>query len=180
MRPLFTTSATEREVNAVHSEHEKNISNDSWRLDQLEKSTSKKDHPYRKFGTGNKNTLVTIPKEKGIDVREELLRFHKKWYSSNIMTLAVLGKESLDDLEKMILSLFSDVANKNVKRPEWTDHPFGPEQLQVRGYVVPVKDFRNLNISFPIPDLHEHYKSGVSANSFILNVIQFSNDIVKF
>lgn len=160
--PLFTVGATEREVNAVHSEHEKNISNDSWRLDQLEKSTSKKNHPYRKFGTGNKSTLVTIPKEKGIDVREELLKFHKKWYSTNIMTLAILGKESLEDLENLTLSLFSNVENKNVKRPEWTDHPFGPEQLRVRGYVVPVKDLRNLNISFPIPDLHEHYKSGPS------------------
>ena len=50
--PLFTETATEREVNAVNSEHEKNIPNDSWRLDQLEKSTAKKDHAFNKFGTG--------------------------------------------------------------------------------------------------------------------------------
>jgi secreted Zn-dependent insulinase-like peptidase len=53
--PLFTESATEREVNAVNSEHEKNIPNDSWRLDQLEKSTAKKDHAFNKFGTGTEN-----------------------------------------------------------------------------------------------------------------------------
>lgn len=41
---------------------------------------------------GNKETLETIPKSKGIDVRAELLRFHSTWYSSNIMTLAVFGK----------------------------------------------------------------------------------------
>lgn len=50
--PLFTESATDREVKAVNSEHEKNIQNDSWRLDQLDKSTSKEDHPYSQFGTG--------------------------------------------------------------------------------------------------------------------------------
>ena len=33
--PLFTESATEREVNAVNSEHEKNIPNDTWRIDQI-------------------------------------------------------------------------------------------------------------------------------------------------
>lgn len=158
--PLFTESATEREVNAVNSEHEKNIPSDSWRLDQLEKSTAKKDHAFNKFGTGNKQTLDTIPKENGINVREELLKFHDTWYSSNIMALAVLGRESLDQLEKLVVELFSDVKNKNVVAPKWTEHPFGPEQLQMKGFIIPVKDLRNLNITFPIPDLHEYYKFG--------------------
>ena len=42
--------------------------------------------------TGNKQTLDIIPKESGINVREELLKFHDTWYSSNIMALAILGK----------------------------------------------------------------------------------------
>ncbi|KAJ9600258.1 hypothetical protein L9F63_009434, partial [Diploptera punctata] len=169
--PLFTESATEREVNAVNSEHEKNIPNDSWRLDQLEKSTAKKDHAFNKFGTGNKQTLDTIPKENGINVREELLKFHDTWYSSNIMALAVLGKESLNQLEELVVELFSDVKNKNVTAPKWTEHPFGPEQLQMKGFIVPVKDLRNLNITFPIPDLHEYYKSGLSNFLFSLQLL---------
>jgi len=52
VEPLFTASATEREVNAVNSENDKNLQNDTWRLNQLEKSTSKAGHPYTKFGTG--------------------------------------------------------------------------------------------------------------------------------
>jgi len=70
--------------------------------------------------------------------------------------------ESLDELERMAVELFSDVKNKNVMAPTWTEHPFGPEQLQMKGYIVPVKDIRNLNITFPIPDLLEYYKAGVS------------------
>ena len=35
LSPLFTESATEREVNAVNSEHEKNIPNDTWRINQV-------------------------------------------------------------------------------------------------------------------------------------------------
>lgn len=92
LQPLFTESATDREVNAVDSEHVKNIQNDAWRLAQLEKSTSDPDHPYSKFGTGNLETLDTIPKSKGIEVRQELLKFHHKWYSANLMSLAVLGQ----------------------------------------------------------------------------------------
>ena len=60
------------------------------------------------------------------------------------------------------MELFSDVQNKNVTAVTWPLHPFGPEQLQMKGYIVPIKDLRNLNITFPIPDLHEYYKAGVS------------------
>lgn len=44
------------------------------------------------FVTGNKDTLMTEPAAKGIDVRERLLEFHSQYYSSNIMGLAVVGK----------------------------------------------------------------------------------------
>ncbi|XP_066956310.1 insulin-degrading enzyme [Macrobrachium rosenbergii] len=157
--PLFTESGVDREVNAVNSEHEKNVQNDYWRLAQLEKSTADPSHDFSKFGTGNKETLDSLPKEKGINVRDHLLEFHNKWYSSNIMSLVVLGKESLDELQGMVIDLFSGVVNKNVTVPEWTTHPFGPDQCRKLGHVVPVKDIRNLYITFPIPDLHPHYKT---------------------
>jgi secreted Zn-dependent insulinase-like peptidase len=50
--PLFTETATEREVNAVHSEHEKNIPSDPWRSHQLEVGTANPNHPYSYFATG--------------------------------------------------------------------------------------------------------------------------------
>ncbi|XP_063543756.1 insulin-degrading enzyme [Cydia strobilella] len=158
--PLFTESATGRELSAVNSEHEKNTSSDTWRLDQLNKSTADKKHPYHKFGTGNRETLETTPKAKGIDVRKELLKFHDTWYSANIMTLAVIGKESLDELEAMVVPLFSAVADTSVEAPSWPEHPFPPELRRKRAYCLPVKDLRSLSIDFPIPDTRKHYKSG--------------------
>ena len=50
--PLFDESCKDREVNAVDSEHEKNLMNDAWRLFQLEKATGNPNHPFSKFGTG--------------------------------------------------------------------------------------------------------------------------------
>lgn len=54
--PLFDESCKDREVNAVDSEHEKNLMNDAWRLFQLEKATGNPKHPFSKFGTGRKNS----------------------------------------------------------------------------------------------------------------------------
>ena len=65
----------------------------------------------------------------------------------------------MDDLEKLCVGLFDGVENKNVPAPEWQEHPFGADELQVKGCVVPIKDVRKLNITFPVPDLRQHYKS---------------------
>jgi len=87
--PLFTESATSREVQAVNSEHEKNIASDAWRINQFEKSLSKDNHPYKKFGTGNTQTLQDEPLSNGLDIRKLLLDFHNSWYSANNMRLVV-------------------------------------------------------------------------------------------
>jgi len=41
---------------------------------------------------GNKDTLLAIPSQRNQDIREELLKFHARYYSSNVMALTVLGK----------------------------------------------------------------------------------------
>ncbi|XP_030755591.1 insulin-degrading enzyme [Sitophilus oryzae] len=157
--PLFTESATEREINAVNSEHDKNIQSDMWRINQLDHHLCDPDHAYNTFGTGNIYTLSTGLKEKGINVRDELLKFHQRWYSSNMMCLAVLGKESLDELESAVVDLFRSVKNKEIEAPKWEKHPFRDDQLRTIVYVTPVKDVRNLNVVFPCEDLMQFYKS---------------------
>lgn len=162
LEPLFTESATEREVKAVNSEHDKNVASDSWRLRQLQQQFSDPEHDFNKFGTGNLETLWNGPREKGLDVRKALLQFHDHWYSSNIMTLCVLGQETLDELESLVVPLFSGVVNKEREVPSWNDHPLRDEDCRLVTYVVPIKDFRDLHVVFPIPDLRPYYKSGPS------------------
>lgn len=42
--------------------------------------------------SGNKITLHTRPNARGIDIREELLRFYNKYYAAGLMALTVYGK----------------------------------------------------------------------------------------
>ncbi|KAK6757615.1 hypothetical protein RB195_015435 [Necator americanus] len=160
LAPQFTESATEREVCAVDSEHSNNLKNDGWRKLQVERFLSKPGHDYGKFGTGNKKTLMDDARVKGLEPREALLRFHKEWYSSNIMSLCIVGSESLDQMEEYLGTLgFDAIENKNVKPKEWLDSPYEKQQLCKRVEIVPVKDTRSLMIRFPIPDLQAEYKS---------------------
>lgn len=157
LQPLFTESATDRELKAVNSENDKNLASDAWRIMQLERSMSKEGHVYGKFGTGNSDTLEKDPKAKDMNVRDALLKFHGEWYSSNIMALAVLSNETLDELEALVLKYFEGVVDKKVSVPEWQDHPYIEEASMV--HLTPIKDIRQLNLRFPIPDYSVHYLS---------------------
>ena len=155
--PLFTPSATDRELNAVNSEHEKNLQNDMWRSFQLSKALCRPDHPFHKFGSGNQETLGEGPKKEGIDLRAELLSFHENYYSANVMKLVVLGKESIEELEKLVETYFTPVVNKEIAVPVFPGQPFGAEQLAKRVSVVPVKEMRAVELTFPMREIETLY-----------------------
>lgn len=67
-------------------EHAKNIQVDSRREYQIFKLSANTAHPLSRFGTGN---LQTLEKPHIVDA---LLAFHRRWYSANIMRLAVVGR----------------------------------------------------------------------------------------
>ena len=70
----------------------------------------------------------------------------------------------MDELEEVVVSLFSGVSDKGVTVPEWLEHPFSGPTKKVS--IVPVKDIRNLHITWPLPDLTKHYKAAVRAMPF--------------
>ena len=69
--------------------------------------------------------------------------------------------ESLDELSDIVVRLFRDVPNKQVKVPHWTEVPFKEEHLRMQLKVVPVSDIRSLSIIWTIPDLFPFYKTKV-------------------
>mgnify|MGYP000894915281 CR=1 FL=1 len=79
--------------------------------------------------------------------------------------------ESLDDLERRVVTLFKDVENKNRENILYSfkHHPWGPEQLKNKIYIVPLSDdAQELRVTFPTPEIRDNYKSAVSRNSSLL------------
>ncbi|TPX51820.1 hypothetical protein SeMB42_g00517 [Synchytrium endobioticum] len=172
--PLFLESTTDRELNAVDSEHKKNLQSDSWRLFQLEKDLCSKDHPYHKFGTGNIETLKNEPVSKGLDIRKFLFKFHESYYSANIMKCVILGKEPLDTLMKWAVSMLSAVKNKNIVVPSFAGHPLTNEVLRRQILVKPVKEMKHLEMTFPFPDVTQDYR--IHPQEYISHLIGHEGD----
>lgn len=84
--PLFSENATEREMNAIESEYQMNISEESVATDQLEKShIAVPGSVVSRFLIGN---LQTLNKP---NIIEELKKYYETNYSSNRMKLVLVG-----------------------------------------------------------------------------------------
>jgi secreted Zn-dependent insulinase-like peptidase len=94
-----------------------------------------------------------LPKQRGIDIRQILLDFHQAQYSSNRMSLAVLGNrmylvlidllkkklflETLDELQSLVLQSFKDIPNKKLDEAKYTSDPYGASQRKVCFFIYP-------------------------------------------
>jgi insulysin len=111
-------------------------------------------HPLNRFATGNKDTLEKIPRQRGIDVRSQLLDFHKKYYSSNLMTLCIVGNQSISELERMAKKFFVDIPNRKAENPSsaWWGQvvPYTKSDAAIMLDVVPIDDSRKISVLWPI------------------------------
>lgn len=154
--PLFSKSCKDREIRAVDSENKKNLQNDMWRFYQLDKLTSNPKHPYNGFSTGNYKTLHEEPTDQGLNVRDILLDFYKNHYSSNLMSLVILGKEDLDTLTSWAIEKFSDIPNSNLERPNYNGELiYDSKNLGKIIKAKPIMDTHKLELSFMIPSDQE-------------------------
>ncbi|EGO21183.1 hypothetical protein SERLADRAFT_363280 [Serpula lacrymans var. lacrymans S7.9] len=154
--PLFSSSCTFREVNAVDSEFKQNIPNDSVRLAEVDKRLCKEGHPYKKFGCGNKQSLLQLSDDaeggpSGPELRRRLVEWWEEQYCAGRMKLCVIGKDSLDELSDMVSTLFSPIQNrKKHPFPLTNEHPYGPDELGTLIHVQSLAAIHAIQVTFPL------------------------------
>lgn len=147
IKPLFLADSVERELKAVDSEYNKNLQDDMWRNYQILRNSLSP--PFNHFGIGNKETLD----QEGI--RDKVIEFYAKYYSANLMTLVILGKESVEVLKSWAVELFSPIANKNITLPELSIPKFHNKLTITK--IIPVKDTRTLKLLWSLPEHPDLY-----------------------
>ena len=104
--PLFDPNLVDREVNAVNSEHDKNINNDFWLLRQVILNLSEKDSVINSFSTGNNETLNNK------NTREEMIKFFNKYYCSDNITISIISPNDIETNENMVKNIFGNIKEK--------------------------------------------------------------------
>ena len=100
-----------KEINAVHSEHMKNMNNDNWRVYQLTFSSSKM---YRDiFPTGNRETLNKK------NIKKVIEKYISDFYNANNINIVALSSLPLDRQIKYI-SPFNKINTSNITKEQVT------------------------------------------------------------
>lgn len=158
--PLLTKDSIKREMNAVNSEHTKNILKDNWRYRMMVAECCNKKNPYSRFSTGNLETL-------DIDnIYDKVKEFYETKYSSLNMNLVVSGNEELDVLETLITDIFTPIPQKPVTINRKYVKPLIPQTMIE---MVPINNEDRLIIIWQILTNNINYKS--DPLSFIGNLL---------
>jgi len=164
--PLFTAELVDRERNAVHSELSAKLKDDGRRLLSVRKASGNPDHAFSRFAVGN---LTTLENTEENPLRPDLVEFWREHYSANLMTLAVYGPQSLDELEAMVRARFAAIENRNLTAQKHPEPILDMDRLPEKVTAETLKDSRHLTLAFPIPSQKENYKTKPA--SYLANLI---------
>jgi insulysin len=162
VNPTFDSKYVEREINAVHSEHEKNLQEDGRREYRFQQIVTDPQHPFSKFATGDKETLKNAN-------RDVVMNFYKSNYSSNLMRLVIMSNKSSKELSELAKKYFSDVPNAQIKIPEYEDRMFSLNHQPQFHKVESIRDQDILKLSFDMPDDHPYWQS--KPTSFLAHLV---------
>ncbi|KAJ3206703.1 hypothetical protein HK099_000472 [Clydaea vesicula] len=130
-QPLLNESSMDRERIAVDQEYKKNIESEGWRLHHAYKVLANSDHPFSLFSTGN---LETMKKINSIYLHE----WFNKNYGTNLMNVAILGKESIEQLEEYAINYFGKIPmRKSNELPSLGNdlvHHYKPQSISLKNF----------------------------------------------
>lgn len=154
--PLLSQEFVEKERQNVDAEFKLKLKDDIRRLYDVHKETINQAHPFSKFSVGSIDTLAD---RKESDLTTEIRDFFQQHYRANIMTLVLEGPQSLDELSQLATSKFTDI-KAATSSPTTINTPlYLPEHQQIKINVKPVKNDRQLIVSFAMPSIDPYYRN---------------------
>jgi insulysin len=108
--PLFNEDAVQREINAVNSEHQKNINYDGWREYQTIKNLAKKDNKWNNFATGSNKTMNKDT------IRNAMIKFYNQFYVSENISVCIISNINIKNQKKLLKSTFGNIPSKFKKK----------------------------------------------------------------
>ncbi len=156
LEPLFNPDLVDSERSIIQSEYLSLKKDEFRRLWDVQKKWLNPEHPSARFTVG---TLETLMDREGLSARDKMLWFHEKYYSANLMALAVVGRDSLDQLEKLAIEKFADIGNHGAELPRHEQHYFNRDLMPARIDAIPEKEIYSLSFSFPVPSTYIEYQS---------------------
>ncbi|WP_168927423.1 insulinase family protein [Nitrincola alkalilacustris] len=153
--PLFSPEYVERERHAVESEFQARRRDDRRRAHEVSKAIMNPDHHFSRFAVGD---LASLSDQPGQSIRDELIEFYNRYYSANLMSLVVLGPQSLDELRELVTERFGKIRNFDAE-PFIDEAPLYSEgTLPALLDIQTLRQTRSISLSFPVEPTKPHWE----------------------
>jgi insulysin len=150
--PTLSEGSSDREMKAVDSENNNNLQSDAHREYQLTRTTGTPGHPWSMFGTGNYESLHDMTEKSGVSITSHLHAFHKLHYTALNMRLAVVGRNTLDQLEEWAVKYFSAIPARPLSERVPHPIPFASDDWFQFYRIIPVNGTPQLNFAWSLPE----------------------------
>ncbi len=118
--PLFNINAVKREINAINSEHLKNINDPNWIERQIILNSIDDNHIANSFSTGCHETFG----KNCVKIREAMIEFYNCYYCANNISIVITTNKSISSVENLIHKYFNEIKQKTIKFPKINDPKF--------------------------------------------------------
>jgi len=149
--PTFSRRYVRREINAVNSEHQKNIDRLSRCMTHLQRMIACRRHPSCQFTTGNSRTLHGV-------TPAVARAFFERHYSANQMRLVLISSHSLDRQQRWVKRFFSAVPNRKIATRRFKARAYDTRLLPLL-VTVPSSSEQQLRLLFQVPSTYPHWRA---------------------
>ncbi|MCO4798640.1 MAG: insulinase family protein [Colwelliaceae bacterium] len=153
--PLLSEEFVNKERKNIDAEFKLKLKDDIRRLYDVHKETINPEHPFSKFSVGNTETLSDRPEK---HLRDEVEAFFIQNYVAKAMTLVIEGPQEISILKKLAEEKFNHVSANEISQIKPDVPLYLPEHQQINLHVKPVKNDRQLILSFAMPSIDEFYR----------------------
>ena len=158
LSPLFNADHLESERNIVHSEYMARIRDESRRENDVLNQLLNPENPTTGFAVGSRDTLANPP-EGEATLRERVIDFYHRYYDANVMNLAVVAPQPLDELEALVVERFADIPDHDLSAPTIDTPLIDTDTLPRYIERQSLQDRRQLRFYFPVPDPTDEYRT---------------------
>ncbi|WP_166114853.1 insulinase family protein [Pseudoalteromonas sp. Z9A5] len=159
--PKLYPEYTDKEKNAVNAEWSMRREMDFFGQFKLARKMMG-DHPANRFLIGN---LETLGDKEGSSLHKETVDFYNKYYSSNIMKVALISNLSIAEMEQKAQKYFADIKNKNIEKPTVTAKVDFDNAGGKRVFYAPNEDVKQLQLDFTIANNNSEF--ALKPNRFV-------------
>ena len=159
--PKLYPEYTEKEKNAVNAEWSMRREMDFFGQFKLARKMMG-EHPANRFLIGN---LETLGDKADSSLHKETVDFYNKYYSSNIMKVALISNLPLEEMQKKAEKYFADIKNKNIEKPKVSAKLDFDNAGGKRVFYSPNEDVKQLQLDFTITNNQTEF--AVKPNRFV-------------